>query len=124
VARTGKEDSGLKGYPLLIYGTALVGSVLFLGACFAHSKPLGFIGIGLIVVSVLLGLPVLMKQTNKASRHLDALAAVWAVLFAVWLIVAVLQPFARQFAVPVGLTFVAGFFTLAGAFWRRERKAS
>jgi len=77
-----------------------------------------------MVVSILFGLPVLMKQTTKASRYLDALAAVWAVLFAVWLIVAVLQPFARQFAVPVGLTFVVGFFSLAGAFWRRERKAS
>jgi len=124
VARTSKDDSGLKRYTLPMYGAAVVGSVLFLGACFAQSKALGFIGIGLMVVSILFGLPVLMKQTTKATRYLDALAAVWAVLFAVWLIVAVLQPFARQFAVPVGLTFVVGFFSLAGAFWRRERKAS
>ena len=123
VAGEGNRTGKVSHREIAVYGLGALGSVLFILACFLHSIVIGVVGIALIVSAVLLGARIYMMEMTKETRLLSAASSAWAILFASWLVLAVLVPTVRQAtAIPVGLAFVVGWLALAYAWWRSDRK--
>jgi len=123
VAGEGNRTGKVSHLEIAVYGLGALGSVLFILACFLHSIVIGAGGIALIVSAVLLGARIYMMEMTKETRLLSAASSAWAILFASWLVLAVLVPAVRRAtAMPVGLAFVVGWLALAYAWWRSDRK--
>src|SRR5256885_6979750 len=107
VAGEGNRTGKVSHLEIAVYGLGAFGSVLFILACFLHSIVIGAGGIALIVSAVLLGARIYMMEMTKETRLLSAASAAWAILFASWLVLAVLLPAGRPAApVPGGPALV------------------
>ena len=123
VAGEGNRTGKVSHLEIAVYGLGALGSVLFILACFLHSIVIGAGGIALMVSAVLLGARIYMMEMTKETRLLSAASSAWAILFASWLVLAVLVPAVRRAtAMPVGLAFVVGWLALAYAWWQSDRK--